>query len=372
MPKKLTDIADLSEKRVLVRVPFNVPLDGETIRDTSRIDDALPTIEFLKNAGAQVILMSHMSDKEASLAPVAEYLRGKGLDVEFVGDFREQRAESVKQGSVVLLENIRRYSGEEANDVEFAKELAGLADIFVNDDFTSTHRMHASVVTLPTLLPSYMGIAFAREYDNLFAYIPVPQDSLAIVGGAKPETKLPLIAHLAKHFTHVYAGGVSANTVFEDRGEEIGRSLSASKEISELDAISADVRIGWPADLRVVDEAGETRVCGVQDVRSNELIVDAGPESIAELMGLVERARFVVWNGPFGDYEKGYTESTHAIARMLADSGTTVIVGGGDTIASIKSLNLESSFTFVSNAGGAMLHLFAHGSLPGVDVLESI
>lgn len=369
--KRLSDLGNINGKRVLVRAPFNVPLnDDGTIRDASRIDEGLATIEFLTKAGAQVILMSHMSSAEASLAPVADYLRSKGLGVEFVGDFREQRAENIKQGSVVLLENIRRYPGEETNDINFAKELAVLADVYVNDDFTSTHRMHASVVTLPTLLPSYMGMAFEREYDNLFAYIPVPQDSLAIVGGAKPETKLPLIAHLAKHFTHVYAGGVSANTVFEDKGEEIGRSLSASKEIPELDAISADTRIAWPIDLRVVNEEGETRVCDVHDVHSDELIVDAGPESIVDLMGLVERARFVVWNGPLGDYEKGYTESTHAIARMLADSSAKVIVGGGDTIASIKSLGLESSFTFVSHAGGAMLHLFAHGSLPGVDALS--
>lgn len=364
--KTLSNIGDIGGKRILVRAPFNVPMDGEIIRDTSRIEDCIPTIDYLVNGGAQVILVSHHSNGAGtSLGPVADYL-SKHLPVTFVGDILSYEGSD----KIILAENLRRYPGEEGNDPAFARRLAELADIYVNDDFTTAHREHASTVGVPRLLPGFMGLSFQREYEGLSKFVVPAAPSLAIIGGAKPETKLPLIAKMVDRFDVVYAGGVSANVLLEDRGEEIGMSQSASKNIPDLDAITADVRIKLPVDARIVGADAAVRVGAIASVRKDESIVDAGPESLAELRTLISSARTIIWNGPLGDYERGYGESTHELARMLIDCDASVIVGGGDTLASIKDIDITGAFAFVSEAGGAMLHLFAYGSLPAVDALK--
>ncbi len=376
----LSTLGDIKGKRVLVRAPFNVPMDGGTIRDTSRIDDCIPTIDYLINAGARVILVSHHSDgAETSLKPVADHLQKKGLHIRFVEDIASlaptfqsgPRPEGVGASkAVTLLENLRRYAGEEKNDPAFAQQLASLADIYVNDDFTTAHREHASIVGVPKLLPSVVGLSFQREYEGLSKFASPTSPSLAIIGGAKPETKLPLIAKMVDRFNVVYTGGVSANVLLEDRGEEIGMSQSASKNIPDLDAITADTRIKLPIDARIIGTDGVMRVGPINAVAKDESIVDAGPESLAELRALIAQAQTIIWNGPLGDYERGYGESTHELARMLMDCDGQVVIGGGDTLASIKDIDTTGAFAFVSEAGGAMLHLFAYGTLPAVEALE--
>lgn len=370
----LSTLGDIKGKRVLVRAPFNVPMDGGTIRDTSRIDDCVPTIDYLVNAGARVILISHHSDgAETSLKPVADHLREKGLHIRFIEDIASL-ASKASDGSfveaVTLLENLRRYAGEEKNDPAFAAQLASLADIYVNDDFTTAHREHASIVGVPKLLPSVVGLSFQREYEGLSKFASPASPSLAIIGGAKPETKLPLIAKMVDRFDVVYTGGVSANVLLEDRGEEIGMSQSASKNIPDLDAITADTRIKLPIDARIIGADAVMRVGLINGVHKDESIVDAGPESLAELRTLISQAQTIIWNGPLGDYERGYGESTHELARMLMDCDAQVVIGGGDTLASIKDIDTTGAFAFVSEAGGAMLHLFAYGTLPAVEALE--
>lgn len=367
MPSGLSSLGDIKGKRVLVRAPFNVPMDGETIRDTVRIDDCVSTIDFLINAGARIILVSHHSDgADTSLKPVADYL-SKHLPVTFVEDIFSYTGDD----KVVLAENLRRYPGEEKNDPAFAAQLAALADIYVNDDFTAAHREHASIVGVPKLIPSVMGLSFQREYEGLSKFASPASPSLAIIGGAKPETKLPLIAKMADRFDAVYAGGVSANVLLEDKGEEIGTSVSASKEIQNLDAITADARIKLPIDARIIGRDGVMRVGSITEVKKDESIVDAGTESLAELSVLIAQAQTIIWNGPLGDYERGYGESTHLLAHMLMDCEAQVVIGGGDTLASIKDIDTTGAFAFVSEAGGAMLHLFAYGTLPAVEALES-
>ncbi len=367
MPQSLSSLGEIKGKRGLVRAPFNVPMDGATIRDTTRIDDCASTIDFLVHAGARIILVSHHSDgAEVSLKPVAEYL-SKRVPVVFVDDIFSYTGND----TIVLAENLRRYPEEEKNDPAFAARLAALADIYVNDDFTSAHRTHASVVGVPKLIPGVAGFSFQREYEGLSAFASPAAPSLAIIGGAKPETKLPLIAKMAERFTSVYAGGVSANVLLEDRGEEIGVSETATKNIPNLDAITADERIVLPVDARIVGPGGATRIGSITSVKKDESIVDAGTESLADLRGLIARSRTIVWNGPLGDYERGHGESTHELAQMLMTCDADVIVGGGDTLASIKDIDTSGAFAFVSEAGGAMLHLFAYGTLPAVEALEN-
>lgn len=366
MPQPLSSLGDISGKRVLVRAPFNVPMDGVIIRDTSRIDDCVATIDYLTNAGARVILVSHHSDgADTSLKPVAEYL-SKHLPVTFVEDILSYEGNE----KVVLAENLRRYAGEEKNDSTFVARLAQLADIYVNDDFTSAHREHASIVGVPKLIPSVMGLSFQREYEGLSKFASPTSPSLAIIGGAKPETKLPLVAQMTDRFDVAYVGGVSANVLLEDKGEEIGMSQSASKNIPDLDAITADTRIKLPIDARIVGPDALIRIDAITTVQKDESIVDAGPESLAELRGLISQAKMIIWNGPLGDYERGYGESTHELAHMLMRCDAQVVVGGGDTLASIKDIDTTGAFAFVSEAGGAMLHLFAYGNLPAVEALE--
>ena len=297
---------------------------------------------------------------------VAEYL-SKRMPIVFVDDIFSYTGDD----AIVLAENLRRYPEEEKNNPAFAARLAALADVYVNDDFTSAHREHASVVGVPRLIPGVMGLSFQREYEGLSRFASPASPSLAIIGGAKPETKLPLVAKMTERFDAVYVGGVSANALLEDKGEEIGVSETATKNIPDLDAITASARIVLPIDGRILGTDGGIRIGRIASVTQNEAIVDAGTESLADLRSLIARSRTVVWNGPLGDYERGYGESTHELAHMLMEADADVVVGGGDTLASIKDIDTSGAFAFVSEAGGAMLHLFAYGTLPAVEALEN-
>jgi phosphoglycerate kinase len=372
--KSITTATDLKGKRALLRTTFNVPLEGETILDTTRLDEALQTIQFLRNAGARTLLLSHHSDGEtATLRPAFDYLKER-VPLRFVEDFRSVEAkellEGMADGDIIMLENVRRYPEEEQNDRRFAEELSALADVFVNDDFTTAHRAHASVVGVPALLPSYAGLVFEREHSFLSQALDAPTPSLAIIGGAKPETKLPLIATLTDTMTDVFVGGVSANVVWQSRGLSIGKSATVVDGIPEVAAVNAAKNAHLPCDVRVEDPNGDIVVVAPDDVPSGAAIVDAGPQTLQELRDLIDGAAFILWNGPLGEYEKGYTESTHALARLLAKSGKRVIIGGGDTVGAVKRLGLGDAYTFVSTAGGAMIDFLAHGTLPGIEALN--
>lgn len=367
----IQDAPSLRGITVLLRASLNVPVSGGTVLNPFRLVRALETVTFLQKKGARVVLLSHIDGPVgSSLRPVYEYLR-KTTELGFVDDVAGERARAavraLKDGEVLMLENVRRNTGEEQNDEHFARTLAALGDIYVNDDFATSHRKHASIVRLPQLLPSYAGLQFIAEVEGLSHALEPKSPCLAILGGAKFVTKEPLIRYLLIKYDKLFIGGALANDFFKAKGYEVGRSLiSESPHIKDL---LENSKVMLPVDVTVQGVDGKESK-SVQEVLPNEVIYDAGPLTIDTLAPLIAKARTILWNGPLGNFEKGFSDVTEALARLIADSEAVSIVGGGDTIASIQRLKLEKEFTFTSTAGGAMLDFLAHGTLPGIEALE--
>ena len=368
----IKDAPELRGHTVLVRAALNVPVKDGTITNPFRLNQALPTITHLINHGAKVVLLSHINGEGMpSMRPVYEHLRTI-LPLTFVedvaGDTALAAARALKNGTALLLENVRRDRREEGNDDEFARRLALLADIYVNDDFPVAHRAHASVVGVPKYLPSYAGLQFMAEYDNLSRALTPASPSIAIVGGAKFVTKEPLIRALLPLYDHVFIAGALANDFFKAEGLEVGRSL-VSHEPHVADLLK-NSKIMLPVDVEVDGPHGrETK--DADDVLPTEAIYDCGPRTLTHVGPYIQKAATILWNGPTGNFEKGFTRGTDDLARLVAAANGTSIVGGGDTIAAIEHLGLSSDFTFMSTAGGAMLDFLAHGTLPGIEALKN-
>ena len=370
----VTDAPSLEGKRVLIRTSLNVPLKDGKVIDPTRILEALPTILYVQKCGGKAILISHHSGgSDTSLLPIYETF-SELVPASFVHDiFSPEVAEILQEmedGAIVMVENIRQYAGEEGASADFAKKLSALADFYVNDDFTSAHREHASVVLVPKLLPSFMGLQFEKEYTQLSKAFNPNHPAVLILGGAKPETKLPIAEALLSKMDTVFLGGVGANMAFQTEGYEIGQSIVGDTPVPSLKNMLLVSNIVLPKDVRVKKSRTKAKVKEPQDVAVDEMIVDAGPETLEQLIHLIQDAKFVLWNGPLGHYELGYTESTHALAEALALSHAMTIIGGGDTVAAIGHLGLNDKFTFVSTAGGAMLDFLAQGTLPGIEALK--
>lgn len=364
----------ISGKRVLIRASLNVPITGGRITDTTRIKQTLPTIRYAKDHGAKVILISHHSGgAQATLRPILDALN-ETLKVSFVEDMFSTKGKKVfdamNDGDVVLVENVRQYPGEEENDEVFAETLAACADVFVNDDFTVSHREHASIVRLPKLLPSYTGFRFNEEFEHLSKAFDPAHPAVLVLGGAKPETKLPLARIFLEKMDILFIGGIAANTLFREKGFETGTSVVGPNDIQGTAELLASKKVLLPIDVRVRTEDGVMRVKAADRVEPTDMIVDAGPETMTKLADTVKKAAFVLWNGPLGDYELGYTQSTYAAAEMLTESKAYTVIGGGDTVAAIATLGLNDKFTFVSTAGGAMIDFLANGTLPGIEALR--
>jgi len=355
--KLIKEAGSLKGKRVIVRVDFNVPVQDGKIIDDLRIRVAMPTIEYLKNEGARVILISHI-ESIPSLELVAEK-----IGVKFVKDFMNWDGK-IEEGEVVLFENLRTNPGEKANDPEFAKVLASYADIYVNDAFPVSHREHASVVGVPKLLPHYAGFQLMKEIENLSAFFNPAHPFIFILGGAKFETKLPLIEKFSNTADYIFVGGALMNDVFKMRGYEVGKSLVSEKEM-DMKNILADQRIIFPTDV-VVDSG---RVSNVKKVEKDEIIMDVGPASIDAFADKIKTAKFILWNGPLGLYEKGFKDQTLKLAKLIMESGAKCAVGGGDTVAAIESLKVENPNVFISSGGGAMLQFLEEETLVGVEAL---
>jgi len=370
--KTLTDIPNVRGVKVLLRADFNVPVKNGAVADDFRIRAALPTISFLRERGARLIIVSHLEvleGEKATLEPVALSLAKLGVPVSFVKDYKKAfaQSESLKDGECMLLENLRMWPGEKANDPKFARDLASLADIYVNDAFPVSHREHASVVGVPRLIPGYAGLQLEKEVTNLSRAFTPAHPFLFILGGAKFETKMPLLAKFLDLADAVFVGGALANDLLKAKGYEVGQSL-LSKAVLDLSAFIVNPKLMVPID--VVTQNGETKLANA--LLLSDKIMDAGPRSVALLQEKVAAAKFILWNGPMGLYEDGYRSPTLDIARMLSEAtgrGATTIVGGGDTIAAIATLGAEEKFTFVSTAGGAMLDYLAQGTLPGIEAL---
>jgi 3-phosphoglycerate kinase len=366
--KLITKVRGLKGKRVLLRLDLNVPINevGE-IEETFRIDAVIPTIQFLVEKEAKVIIISHIgSDGKQSLAPVVAYL-SKHFNTAFFPDLDNLfHIEDLKNGEVGIVENIRRAEGEMTNSPKIAKELALLADIYVNEAFAVSHREHSSIVGVPKILPSYVGPLFLSEYENLEKVFTPKHPFLFILGGMKFQTKIPLLKNFVKKADYIFVGGALANSFFKKMGYEIGKSL-ADSDLSGMTEFLQAENIFLPVD--VVAEVGGMSVKKPEEVKAKETIVDIGPGSVEDLKKQISEAKFILWNGPMGNFEKSFSEGTLEVAKAVAGSKAYSVVGGGDTVSAISELGLEKKFGFVSTAGGAMLDFLANGTLPGIEAI---
>lgn len=358
-----------SGDRVLLRVDFNVPVESGSVRDGFRIDRSVQTINYLQQKGAKIILISHITSTE-SLLPVSKYLETL-VPHTFISDPKshsgQDKLNTMKAGEIVLLENLRLTIEEENNDLEFAKSLASLADIYINDAFSVSHRRHASIVGVPQFLPSYMGFLLEEEVVMLGKALQPEKPLLFILGGAKFETKIPLVEKFFDIADQILLGGALVNDVYRTMGFEVGRSLVSNVDVSHL---LKEEKIIIP-EYVVVERSGEKVTVGVNDVRSEEAIYDIAPISIAnDLVGAVSQAKTILWNGPLGNYEAGFTEGSAELAKLIAEAAAFSIVGGGDTVALLEELGIADKFGFISTGGGAMLDFLSSGTLPGLQVLD--
>ncbi len=370
--KKITDQKDLRGKKVLLRLDLNVPIVGDEVRDDFRIRRSLPTLQFLHDAGAKTIVISHLeSDLTNSLSRISSYINRFIAIKAFVSKMADAEGvvNTMQDGDIIMLENLRTDSGEKLNDPVFAGRLAQLADVYVNDAFAVSHREHSSIVTIPRLIPSFAGPLMTEEITELSKAFDPARPFLFILGGAKFDTKLPLIKKFLKIADYVFVGGALANDIFKEKGLEVGQSV-ISKNLINLGHIENDPRLIIPTD--VVVASTEYRSIKTPDmVGIGDKILDAGPQTISELSDLMSDISFVLWNGPVGDYEHGFSEGTESLAKAIIDSGAKTIVGGGDTIAVLAKMNVLDKFSFVSTGGGAMLDFLSSGTLPGIEALKS-
>ncbi len=369
--KKLTDVKDLRGKRVLLRLDLNVPIVGEEVRDDFRIQRALPTLRLLKDAGAKTIVISHIENELTdSLGKVAAYV-SKLIKVKaFVSRLADAPivASALKEGEIIILENLRTDPGEKDNGPGLAGRLAVLADIYVNDAFSVSHREHASIVGVPRLIPAYAGPLLAREVEELSKAFNPPKPFLFILAGAKFDTKLPLIEKFLELADNTFVGGALANDLFREKGLEVGLSMVAKTPVN-LKHIEKSPKLLLPSD--VVVENPMARITKSPDqVGPDEKILDAGPRTISDLSDMLSEAQFVLWNGTLGAYESGYSEGTESLAKAIVESRARSVIGGGDTIAAVSKMGILDRFSFVSTGGGAMIEFLAKGTLPGIEALK--
>jgi phosphoglycerate kinase len=387
--------ADLKGKRALVRVDFNVPMHDGVITDDTRLRAALPTIAELRKAGAKVILLSHFDRPKGkrvpsmSLRPVVEPLAKLiGAPVAFaddcVGEVAERAEGYLQPGGVLLLENLRYHAGEEANDPAFARQLAALGDLYVDDAFSAAHRAHASTEGIAHLLPAYAGESMRRELDALDRALGHPERPvLGIVGGSKVSSKLDLLTHLISKLDRLAIGGGMANTFLFAQGWEVGASY-CEKDLAETarDIIRAagqhNCELLLPIDIVVAEQMAHgapSRIRGLGEVDEHERILDAGPQTGARLNAAMDASKTLIWNGPLGVFEiPPFDKGTIAAAKhaaSLAKAGKLVAVaGGGDTVSALNVAGVVDDFTFVSTAGGAFLEWMEGKALPGVEALK--
>ena len=388
------DDADLADKRVLVRVDLNVPMESGRVTDETRLKAILPTIRTITDKGGKAVLLAHFGrpkgrDESQSLAPVAKALEGQlGRKVAFASDCVGEEASSaisrLAAGEVIVLENTRFHAGEEKNAPDFVEALASLGDIYVNDAFSAAHRAHASTEGLARKLPAYAGRSMESELAALTKALEAPvRPVLAVVGGSKVSSKLELLGNLVKKVDILVIAGGMANTFLAALGKKVGKSLcehdlaDTAREILEK-AKAAGCEIVLPVDAVVAKEFkanAANRVVSVDEVGDDEMILDAGPETVAVVAQKLDGAKTVVWNGPFGAFEMTpFDAATVAVARDVGNrtrAGTLLsVAGGGDTVAALNHAGVAGDFSYVSTAGGAFLEWLEGKALPGVEALR--
>ena len=394
--RTLDQAGDLSGKRALVRVDFNVPMDGARITDDTRLRAALPTIHALSSRGAKVVLIAHFDRPkgkrvpEMSLKPVVEPLAALvGQPVAWADDCIGAEAAAVVDalapGGVALLENLRYHAGEEKNDPAFADALAKLGDLYVNDAFSAAHRAHASTEAIAHRLPAYPGLSMQRELEALEAALGAPKRPvLGIVGGSKVSTKLDLLKNLVTKLDKLAIGGGMANTFLYAQGHGVGASYcekdlaETAREIIGL-AGQNNCKLFLPLDIVVAETmapGAAARVRGLGEVDDHERILDAGPETVARLKRAMDNSETLIWNGPLGVFEmppfdKATVEAARHAAELAKAGKIVAVAGGGDTVAALHHAGVAADFTFVSTAGGAFLEWMEGKALPGVEALKA-
>lgn len=380
--RTIRDITLFENIPILVRTALNVPIENGKVANEYRLRRALPTIKYLRERGAKIVLISHIGEQGTeTLAPVAarlgELIPNVSFSPETIGERARAAIRALSPGDVLVLENLRRNRGEQGNDSAFARELAALADIFVQDSFDTCHRAHASIIGIPKFLPSYAGLLLEEEIRELGGALTPKHPALAVIGGAKFTTKEDVLATLLKTYDQVFVGGALADDFLKASGQEIGKSLVSNASEPIIKKLLTNPKLVLPVDSIVVpatavsmsDAHMRSRVAGFGHIQPDEVILDHGPGTSALLANLAKKAKTILWNGPLGNYEHGFIDATTAFARAVASSDAHSIVGGGDTIASIEGLGLLPKFSFVSTGGGAMLDFLAKGTLPGIDAL---
>ncbi|MGH0052826.1 MAG: phosphoglycerate kinase [Sphaerochaetaceae bacterium] len=382
---------DFSNKRALVRVDFNVPIKDGVVTDDTRIKAALPTLQYLLDNGASLVVMSHRGrpkgkkNPEFSMAPIAKRfgeLLGKDVRLapDVIGDEVAKQVASLKPGDVLLLENVRFYSGEEGNDPDFAKSLASFGDVYVNDAFGTAHRAHASTEGVSHYLPSYAGFLIEKEVKFMAPLLSNPEKPfVAIIGGSKVSSKISVLESLIKTCDTVVIGGGMAYTFLAVQGHTIGKSLVEEdyKDVASsflAKAKEKGVQVILPVDHLCGAEFKEnTEAVSIDttDIPENLIGMDIGPKTTAMIVDAVNKAKSVVWNGPMGVFEfEAFAQGTLTVAKALAESGATSVVGGGDSVAAINKFNLADKISHVSTGGGASLEFLEGKVLPGIKALE--
>lgn len=386
--KTLKDV-DVKNKKILVRVDFNVPLDefGNVFDDT-RIVKALPTIKYLLDKDAKIILMSHLGRPQGKvveslrLDPVARrlsmLLNDQVLALKSTVGLEVERAvEGMEYGDIILLENTRFYPEEENNDENFSQKLASLADIFVNDAFGTAHRAHASTVGVAKLIPAVAGLLMEREIKEISSLTENPaRPFVAVIGGAKISTKITVINKLLKIVDYLLIGGALANTVLKAAGKDIGKSLIEEKMLKKVEKLakSGNKKLKIPIDAIVAkrgDNEAYSKIAKIGEIEKNYAIYDIGPETIEEYIGFIMKSKTVIWNGPMGMFEAAqFARGTNSIAKAVAESNSNSIIGGGETLEAVSKLALTDKVSFVSTGGGAMLKFLEGSKLPALELLK--
>jgi len=393
MSFKRLETAELTGKTAIVRVDFNVPRnEAGDITDNTRIRAALPTIQYLQDKGAKIVLLSHFGRPKGQpnpdmslrfIVPALEEILGKSVN--FVEKPSAEMIAGLDQDAIILVENTRFAAMETQGDPKMAQFLASLGDVFVMDAFSAAHRNHASSAVIGKYLPSFAGLAMERELDHLAAALDHPKTPvMALVGGAKVSTKIDLLENLVSRLDTLVIGGGMANTFLYAQGHDVGASLCEKDlKAKALDILSAakaaNCQIILPVDVVVATEFkanAESRVCGLDDVAPHEMILDAGPATVTAILDVMETSETLIWNGPLGAFEMtpfdtSTVECAKYAAKLCRKEAIIAVAGGGDTVAALALADVLHDFTFISTAGGAFLEWMEGKPLPGVDILKA-